>query len=103
MPATGTLIQMPAERGRAAAFDGCQDLAVLAGEPVAAALEEFLSRDADEIGHLQRRPAHLFVLRRFIFLPSGRQRQRVQRTRGSAEMALRKVKVDGGLFQIAVT
>ena len=54
MPASGTLIQMPAEGGRAAAFDGCQDLAVLAGEPVAAAFDEVLSRDADEIVNKMR-------------------------------------------------
>ena len=101
MPTAGTLIQMPAESSRAATFDGCQDLAVLAGKPVTAAFDESLPRDTDEIGHLQWRPIHLFVLRR-VFLSGGRQRQRIQRTGSGAEMTLRQVQVDGGLFQIAV-
>ena len=57
--AAGALIQMAAECGGAAALDGRQDLAMLAGEPVAAALDEGLSRDADQIGHLQGWPTHL--------------------------------------------
>jgi hypothetical protein len=43
---------MPAERGGAATLDGRQDLAVLGGQPGAAAFDEFLPRHADEIGHL---------------------------------------------------
>jgi len=101
IPAAGTLIQMPAESSRAATFDGCQDLTVLAGKPVTAAFDESLPRDTDEIGHLQWRPIPLFVLRR-VFLSGGRQRQRIQRTGSGAEMTLRQVQVDGGLFQIAV-
>ena len=62
-----------------------------------------LSRHPDEIGHLQRRPTHLFVSGRLVFLPRGRQRQGVQRTGGGAEMAVGKVQVDRGLFQIVVT
>ena len=65
--------------------------------------DELLSRHPDEIGHLQRRPTHLFVSGRFVFLPRGRQRQGVQGTGGGAEMALGKVQVDRGLFQIVVT
>ena len=61
----------------------------------------FCSRHPDEIGHLQRRPTHLFVSGRLVFLL--RQRQGVQRTGGGAEMAVGKVEVDRGLFQIAVT
>lgn len=71
MPATGTFIQMSAESGRAAMLDSCQNLEMLAGEPLAAALDEFLSRGADDIGHLQWWPAHLFVPGRRAFLPSG--------------------------------
>jgi hypothetical protein len=55
----GTLIQMPAESGRAATGDSSQDLQVLAGEPMAAAFDEPLPRCADDIGHLQRWSAHL--------------------------------------------
>ena len=94
---------MTAERGGAAALDGVQDLEVLAGNPIPTVLDESRSRPADEIGHLQRRPVHLFVPRGLVFLHRGRQRQRVEGTGRGAEMALRKVKVDRGLFQITVT
>jgi len=94
---------MPAERGGAATLDGCQDLAVLGGQPGAAAFDESLLRHADEIGHLQGWPVHLGVSGRLVFLPRGRQRQRVQRTGGGLEMAGGKVQVLGGLFQIMVT
>ncbi len=68
MPATGTRIQMSAERSRATTLDGCQDLAVLVGKPLAAAFDEWLSCSADEIGHLQGWPAHLCVPGRLAFL-----------------------------------
>ena len=86
-----------------AALDRRQDLAMLTGEPVTAALDEFLSRGADQIGHLQGWSTHLGVRRRFVFLPRGRQDQRVQRAGGGVEVATGKVQVEGGLFQIMVT
>ncbi len=52
MSAAGTLIAMPAERGRAASFDGQQHFPVLPGDPLATAFEEGLPRDANEVGHL---------------------------------------------------
>jgi hypothetical protein len=76
---------------------------MLPGEPVTAALDEFLSRGADQIGHLQGRSTHLGVPRWFSVLPQGRQGQRVQRTGGSVEVATGKVQVEAGLFQIMVT
>jgi hypothetical protein len=71
IPAAGTLIAMPAERGGAATLDGRQDLAVLGGQPGAAAFDEFLPCHADEIGHLQGWPVHLGVSRGLVFLPRG--------------------------------
>jgi hypothetical protein len=68
MPAAGTLVQMSTECGGAAALDGRQDLEMLPGEPVAATLDEFLSRGADEIGHLQGWSVHLGVPRGLVFL-----------------------------------
>src|SRR5437016_3732221 len=55
------------------------------------------SCDADEIGHLEGRPAHLLLLRGPAF-----QFQRVQRARGCLEVTLRKMQVNGGLFEIAM-
>ena len=96
MPAAGALVQMPAECGGTTARDGPQHLDVLPTEPVAISFQESSSRGADEIGHLQRWPAHLF-LPLFVF-----QLQRVQWTRGRVQMALRKMQIEGGLFQIAM-
>ena len=77
--------------------DGQQHFDMLPADPLAASLEEGSSRGADEIGHLQGRPAHLLLLYGAVF-----QLQRVQRAGGRVKMALRKMQIDGGLFQIAV-
>ena len=61
MSAAGTLIEMAAERGRAAARDGAQYLNMRPSQPLAAVLDEFLSRRTDQIGHLQWRPVHLYL------------------------------------------
>ena len=84
-------------------LDGCQDLAVLSGQPGAAAFDEFLPCHADEIGHLEGWPVHLGVSGWLVFLPRGCQRQGVQGTGRGVEMAGGKVQVLGGLFQIVVT
>src|SRR5208283_5438063 len=94
IPAADTSIAMPAQGGGAAALDGRQHFEMLAGDPATTRFDELLSRHADEIGHLQRRPTHLFISRRLVFLLRGRQRQRVQGTGGGAEMAMGKVQVD---------
>ena len=62
-----------------------------AGDPATTRFDELLSRHPDEIGHLQRRPTHLLVSGRLVFLPRGRQRQGIQWTGGGAEMAVGKV------------
>jgi len=103
IPAAGTAITMPAQGGGAAALDGRQHFEMLAGDPATTGFDKSLSRHPDEIGHLQRRPIHLFISRRLVFLPRGRQRQRVQGTGGGTQMAAGKVQVNRGLFQIAVT
>ena len=103
IPAADTAITVPAQGGGAAALDGRQHLEMLAGDPATTRFDELLSRHPDKIGHLQRRPTHLFVSGRIVFLLRGRQRQRVQRTGGGAEMAVGKVQVNRGLFQIVVT
>ena len=76
---------------------------MLAGNPATTRFNELLSRYPDEIGHLQRRTTNLFVSGWFVFLHRGRQRQGLQRTGSSAEMAVGKVQVNRGLFQIVVT
>jgi len=103
IPAAGTPITMPAQGGGAAALDGRQHFEMLAGDPATTRFNEFLSRHPDEIGHLQRRPTHLCVSGRLVFLHRGRQRQRVQGTGRGSEVTVRKVTVDGRLFQIVVT
>jgi hypothetical protein len=71
MSTTGALIAMAAECGGAAAFDGLQHLHVMPGDPAVAAVDEGLSSGADDIGHLQERPAHLRLVRCLAFLFSG--------------------------------
>src|ERR1700688_2897218 len=62
MSATGAFIEMPAERGGATPRNGQQHFHVLPGDPLTASFDESISRGADQIGHLQRWPAHLLVL-----------------------------------------
>jgi hypothetical protein len=61
MPATGAFIEMTAECGGTTTLNGSQYFHVLPTNPVAVLFDEHLSRCADDIGHLERRPAHLFV------------------------------------------
>src|SRR5260370_33637798 len=63
VPAVGALIEMPAQGGGATALDGSQYFDVLPGDPPAPAFDESASRGANQIGHLERRPVHLRVLR----------------------------------------
>src|SRR5229473_521429 len=97
MPAASAFIEMAAECGGATPRNGQQHFDMLPAEPLAISFEEGSSCAADEIGHLQGRPAHLFLPCRPVF-----QLQRVQRTRGRVEMTLGKMQVDGGLFEIAM-
>src|SRR5260370_5531177 len=59
MSAAGALIEMPAKCGGATPPNGQQHFDVFPTEPVAISFDESSSRVADEIGHLQRWPAHL--------------------------------------------
>src|ERR1035438_2872357 len=56
--AAGTAIAMSAERGGAAACDGQQHLLTLPVHPPATAFKKGLSGTANDVGHLQKRPAH---------------------------------------------
>src|ERR1700687_1130232 len=77
MSAAGALIEMPAESGGTTPANGQQYFDVLPTEPVAISFDEGISRGADQIGHLQRWPGHLFLLRCSAF-----ERQCIQWTRG---------------------
>ena len=59
MSTPGALIEVPAKGGRATACNGKQHFKVRPTEPVSVALDESGAGDADQIGHLQRRPSHL--------------------------------------------
>ena len=63
VPAVGALIEMPAQGGGPTARDGSQHREVLPGDPPATVFDEGVSRGANQIGHLKRRPVHLWVLR----------------------------------------
>ena len=61
MPAAGAFIEMAAQCGGTTALNGSQHLDMLPTEPMAISLDEHFSRSADDIGHLQRWPAHLVL------------------------------------------
>ena len=61
MSAALALIEMTAESSGTTPFNGPQHFDMLPAEPMAVSFDESLSRGADDIGHLQRRPAHLFL------------------------------------------
>ena len=61
MPATGAFIEMTAECGGTTTRNGPQYFHVLPTKPVAVVFDEHLSGSADDIGHLERWPAHLFL------------------------------------------
>ena len=63
VPAGDALIEMPAQGGGPTARDSSQHREVLPGDPLATVFDEGASRDANQIGHLKRRPIHLWVLR----------------------------------------
>ena len=66
MSAAHALIEMAAERGGSTPPNGPQYFDVLPTEPMAVSFDERLSRSADDVGHLQRRPAHLVLVRRLV-------------------------------------
>src|SRR5579872_1383280 len=78
--------------------DGQQDLEVGPAEPRTVPLDEVCSRAANDVGHLEPWPTHLLLLGQPTFL----QDQRVQRTGGGMQVALRKVEIASGLFQIVM-
>src|ERR1700730_7311687 len=67
MPTAGALIEMAAECGGTTARNGQQHFDVFPTDPLAAAFDKCLSRGADQIGHLKRRPAHLPLPQRLVF------------------------------------
>src|SRR6516225_5900519 len=63
MSAVSTFIEMPAGRGGTAPGNSQEHFDVLPGDPLTASFDECASRSADQIGHLQRWPVHLLLLR----------------------------------------
>src|SRR5258706_8336007 len=66
MSAAHALIEMTAESGGTTTANGPQYFDVLPTEPMAVSFDERLSCSADDVGHLQRRPAHLVLVRRLV-------------------------------------
>src|SRR5271167_2317034 len=61
MSTAGAFIDMAAKCGGATAGNGQQDLDMGPTDPLAVALDESGSGRADQVGHLQGRPTHLFL------------------------------------------
>src|SRR5260370_5112744 len=85
-PAAGAFIEMAAECGGATPRDGQQHFDMLPAEPLAISFDEGSSRGADEIGHLEGRPAPLFLP-----WPPGFQFQGGQRTRERVGITVRNM------------
>ena len=66
MSAAHALIEMAAESSSTTPRDGPQNFDVLPMEPMTVSFDERLSCSADDVGHLQRRPAHLVLVRRLV-------------------------------------
>src|SRR5271157_1165928 len=62
MSAVQALIAMPTQRGSTAARDGQQHFLVLPVDPLATVFKKCLSSTANDISHLQQRPAHELCL-----------------------------------------
>ncbi len=99
--AVAALIEMSTERSGAATLDRGEHLQMSPAEPTAMVREELLSRDANQIGHLQWRPWHL--LRSALSVVRGVQLQRVQRTGDGMEVPRRQMQIQGGLLEITVS
>jgi hypothetical protein len=63
MPAAGALVDMAAECSGPTLPNGSQHFDMLPAEPRAVSFDEGSSPATDEIGHLEGRPIHLFLLR----------------------------------------
>ena len=100
LSASRTLVHVSAERTGPAEQDGGEDFQMQPGEPFPAARKEPLRCGADHIAHLHGWPCHLLGRGRLSVM--GEDRKRIQRAGGGAEMALRQMEIDGGLFEIAV-
>ena len=98
MPAAGTAVAMSTQRSGAAARDRQQDLLVLPVDPALTPLEKRLPGKANDIGHLQGRPVHAFL----VCSPCVRSVSAVQRTGGCAEMPLGEMQIDRGLLQVTM-
>src|SRR5215467_3828705 len=66
MSAAHALIEMTTKSGGSTPRNGPQYFHVLPTEPVAVSFDECLSGSADDVGHLQRWPAHLLLVRRLV-------------------------------------
>ena len=63
MAAASALIDMTAQCGGTTARNSQQHFNVLPTDPVTVSFDEGVSHSTDQIGHLERWPAHLPVLR----------------------------------------
>jgi hypothetical protein len=99
MPAPRALIDMPAKRRRPTGEYGVEDLAMPPGQP-RAGMEKRVPRSTDDVGHLQRRPLHLFEFGRFRVRRESR--QMIQWAGDHAKMPLGHMKIDAGLLEVIV-
>ena len=95
--AARAFIDMPAQRGGAAAQNRIQRLQALPVETKPGAVDKGRSGGADYVGHLQRRPAHVELCRLVVT-----ERERVERAGGGLQVTMRKVQVHRRSLQVTM-
>ena len=90
MTASGTAIEMAAQRGRAAVLDGVEHTQVVPRKPGTVLLDEAVLVLADDIGHLEGWPVHRSCNFRESLMPSGRETSIVSRGLATAVKCFRE-------------
>ncbi len=90
MTASGTAIEMAAQRGRAAVLDGVEHTQVVPRKPGTVLLDEAVLVLADDIGHLEGWPVHRFCNFRESLMLSGLETSIVSRGLATAVKCFRE-------------
>ena len=104
MAAARALIQMTAQRRRAAALDGAQHAEMLPVQSGSILLNEAFACCSNDVGHLEGWRVHLLCSLRERFTCSGSENCGfVDGRAGRFQMTFGKMQVNGGRFQVGVT
>ncbi len=103
MAASGAPIQVATEGCRTANRDGVQYAQMEPRQPGSVLCDEVIAVLSDDVGHLEGWLAHLFCSFRERLLFSGLEvLNRIQWVGPGAQMLLRKLQVQGGVFELGM-